>query len=200
MSLLTYARYVSLAGDSTSASATVLESIDYAETEIARFLRRPLPEGLYTDKLVVWPDSRVYPKAVPLVSVPASASYVVDDEVCLLYAWPDTISSPFVGADLLEENLGWSGYAATSARATVTYTGGWTLANAPLPVLRAIAFMAKALANPGAQTPTPPGVASMSVGDVSVTYRNGSPDDPIDEIVPGLSRMLGPFRWREELP
>lgn len=189
MPLLTYARYVTLTGDTASASATIEEQIDVAEQEVERFLDRPLAEGLYTDSLVVYPSGRAYPKAVPLVSVPVTATYEIEDEV--------TLKSVAAAYDLIVDypDVGWDGYAATSGRVALTYTGGWTAQNVPLAVARAIALITYGLAHPQVSS-APPGATSVKVGDVSVSYAGGPPADPLDEVYPGASRLLAPYRWR----
>lgn len=190
MPLLTYARYQSLTGDTVSASAVIETQIEVAEREIERFLNRPLAHGSYVDELTVYPSGRAYPRAVPLTSVPVTAGYQIEDTVTVrgVAFW----ASSHVGSGWAD---GWSGYAETSGRATVQYSGGWTAVTVPLAVERAIALVAFALAHPQVSA-APPGATSLKVGDVSVSYGSGPPEDPLDDIYPGASRLLALYKWR----
>lgn len=190
MSLVTYARYVTLTGDSTSASATVEANLTDAQAEVERVLGRALEYGTYTEERVVWPGGFCYPKVTPLASVPASATYEIEDERTLSDVSPDWPSAEF------EDPTGWTGYAATSGKATVTYTGGWTAGTLPLPLQRVIAFIAYGLTFPAASVALS-GASSVSVGDVSVSM-GGAPADPVDDLWPGASRTLRQWRWTED--
>lgn len=197
MALLTYERYVTLTGDTTTASAAVEAAIPEAEVAVAEYLGRHLELGEYTDRLYIDVDGRVYPKAIPVASVPASATYQVWDNLTLSYVTPTfdfLVEWPTMG----------DGYLENQPRADVTYTGGWTADTAPQKVLRAIARAAWRLANPAPMEDAGAGATSMSVGDVSVTYKNGKPGTDtsagayLEYLAPGAPAMLAGLVWRED--
>lgn len=199
MPLLTYARYVALTGDSATAVTAVEAQIVIAEREVERFLRRPLAFGTYTESLPVHAYGRAYPRAVPVTSVPVTATYSVEDSRTLRYVSRNDLSGPVGLADFGEWlDGGYDGqYSELYGLATVTYAGGWTATTVPLAVERAIAFIATALLNPGASG-VPAGATSISLGGVSVSFGGGTgPTDPIDDLWPSATRSLTMWRWRD---
>ena len=203
MSLLLYPRYVQLTGDTTTAVSAVEAAILDAEKAAREFLRRPLEFGTYTERLPVHAYGRAYPRAVPVVSVPASASYQVEDSRTLRSVSTDALSGPLGLADWgeWEDAGGADGYRELYGLGTVTYTGGWTAADVPYKVERAIAFMAFGAASPGLSVTSmlPYGAGSVSLGDVSVGFPGGSgvPEEAVDELWAGASAALIGFRWRD---
>lgn len=201
MSLLTYTRYVSLTGDSTSASEDVEGWITDAEQAVSEFLRRPLELGEYTDTLTIDTDGRVYPKAVPLVSLPATAtdagqSILDSRSVGYLGGWDLTIEHTI---DLINQ----TGYLVQQPQIAVTYTGGWTADTAPFSVLRTIARAAYAVGHPvPLDSPLVGGATSLHVGDVSVTLKNptgsGLGVSELESLAPGSELALSGWQWSED--
>jgi hypothetical protein len=197
VALLTYDRYVSLTGDTTTAVSAVEARIPDAEQAVSEFLGRPLEYGEYTDRLHIDVDGRVYPKAIPVSSVPASATYQVWDSRCLSYVT--------AAGDFLTEwpDMG-DGYLERQPRADVTYTGGWTAATAPLRLLQAIAQATYGLSNPTPLTDASVGATSVSVGDAAITWEAGKPGtwsgagQFLERIAPGAPAILADLIWRED--
>lgn len=197
MALITYDRYVTLSGDSTTASAAIEESIDEAERLVSDFLNRPLEEGTYTEQLFVEADGFSYPSAVPITSVPASADIEIYDDVALRCG----AGLDFITAGQWDEV---GGYQVQLPRAAITYTGGWTAASVPFGVASTIARLAYAMANPTPFSDDTGGATSKKVGDVSVTYGAGGAAGPapgrgaIDALVPGGTSQIKVWRFTED--
>lgn len=200
MSVLSYDRYVVLSGDTATASASVEAAIVEAEGLVIEFLRRPLAEGTYTDHLFVEYDGFVYPKAVPIASVPVSASYEVYDTVAIRNV--DSGIGDFT-VEGYERTVPGS-YQVHRPKAAVTYTGGWTSASLPFSVARTIARLAYAIANPRPLSDDSGGATSKSLGDASVSYGPGGAAgdapgrDMIEALAPGAVSALDGYRWTED--
>ena len=192
MSTVTVAQYQFHTGDSTTASATVEAALDVAEEMVGGYLRRELASAERTEEMRVWPHGVVYPKHVPVTSVQASADYSVHNEATIKYVTPDDVTSEVVG----DWSVATDNYPHSLPYASVTYVGGWSAATMPVTIVRTVALIAKAFVNP--TTIAGAGVASASVGDVSVTYTTAATDgnDGIDAIVPLSSVLLSGYRWR----
>lgn len=159
MSLLTYQRYLAITGDTTSASATILDRISEAqellEEELGRvgFLEDDGQDK--TERLLIQADSAlgfvVYPSAIPITD---PGDYTQAGAV-LAGASPDAVPSPFSSAGQ------W---------ATVTYRGGYTPATVPASIERDLAWAAYHLARPSLVTSVPAGATSVRLGDAAVTY------------------------------
>lgn len=203
MSLLTYARYVALTGDTSTAVTAVEAAIVDAEKAVTDFLRRPLALDWYSHELQVHQFGRVHVKAVPLVSIPASATYVMEDTRTIRGVVRDSMAGPIGFAEVqewLDEDYGYStGYPELFGKATVLYFGGWTAESVPYNVERAIAWCALSCANPGA-SPVPAGATSVHVGDVSVSFGAGGNAEPIDDLWPAASTVLTPYRYKDASP
>ena len=72
--LVTYDDYVRITGDDQSDQQTVVDNIDEVLSLIEDELDRLLAYGTYTETLPLSETGWVYPRAVPVASVPASAS------------------------------------------------------------------------------------------------------------------------------
>jgi len=198
VSLLTYDRYVMLTGDTATASALVEAAIADAEAMVTEYINRPLESAERIDWLRVDIDGRVYPKAIPVTSVPASASYSIEDERTIAHA---TANLSF----LIERSDVQTGYLVDQPLAAITYTGGWTPGTAPLRLLRVIARAAYTLANPNiAEDIALAGATSRKTGDVSVSYGPGGVVGPaegksdIEAVAPGAERALNSWKWTED--
>lgn len=181
--LIAIARYREITGDNTSASAVVETAIDDAQALLEDQLRRPLEQAQRTERLRVFPDGRVYPRATPIISAAAGADIygnaIVDGTPAGTFLDPDDY-------------------------AEVTYTGGYDPAETdlsavdyvPVELQRAVAWAAYTIVN-AAPSAAPPGASSVTVGDVSVTYGpHGAPAAGEIEFDRGLVRR---WRWRGEL-
>lgn len=201
MAILTYTRYVTLTGDSVTASAIIESAIEEAESDtgpLAEYLRRPLPLAEYTDLLHVDIDGLVYPKAVPVASVPATATYDI--------VRPNALGYLTAERSMIEEwtNPYGDGYLVHQPTRSVTYEGGWTADNVPFSVAATIARVAYRMANPYPVDDPSAGAQSRAVADASVSY--GSNTAPgfapgrslLEALAPGAEAMLASHRWRED--
>lgn len=182
--LISIARYREITGDSTTASAVVETAIEDAQSTLEDRLRRPLEQAARTERLRVFPDGRVYPRATPIISAAAGADIygnaIVDGTPAGTFLEPDDY-------------------------AEVTYTGGYDPAETdlsavdyvPVELQRAVAWAAYGILRPTDGPQAPPGATSVTVGDVSVTYGpGGAPAAGEVEFDRGLIRR---WRWRGEL-
>jgi hypothetical protein len=182
--LIAITRYRDITGDTSSPSAVVESAIADAQALLEGQLRRPLEQAERTERLRVFPDRRVYPRATPIVSAAAGADIygaaIVDG----------TPAGSFLYADDFVE---------------VTYTGGYdpdetdlsAVDYVPVELQRAVAWAAYAILRPGDGVQAPAGARSVSVGDVSVTFGSGGAAAPGEvEFDRGLVRR---WRWRGEM-
>lgn len=160
MSLVSYARYVTLTGDSTSASASAVEALavaqDMLEDELGRigFLEDDGQDKeerlrLYDDDVF---GGTVYPTAVPITD---GGDYT-QAGAALTAVGPD--GGPFL----------WR--TPTERYATVIYQGGYTAATVPAYMARDIAFAAYQLLHVAPLVAVPAGATSVSLGDASVSF------------------------------
>lgn len=200
--LISEVTYRRISGDVLTQSPECSALIEDATNMVEEYLGRWLEAGTYTEVTKVGPNGVVYPRAIPLSSVPASASYEMRDTATLRGVDPD--DTPFVGWDFLDSDPASGaivgpavvGYAARQPVTTVTYDGGYTEATLPATLKRYICLLAAALRAPGqggAQGVSPLRTTA-SVGDVSVSgYVDGVMLDSLDEYVPGMTRALRPY-------
>ena len=182
--LIAIARYREITGDTTSASAVVETAIDDAQALLEDQLRRPLEQAARTERLRVFADGRVYPRATPIISAQAGADIYGNAIV------DGTPEGTFLEPDDFAE---------------VTYTGGYDPAETdlsavdyvPVELQRAVAWAAYAILRPADGLQAPAGARSATVGDVSVTFGPGGAAAPGEvEFDRGLVRR---WRWRGEL-
>lgn len=159
MSLVTYTRYVAITGDTTSASATVLDRLADAQQLLEDELGRP---GLLeddgadkTERLLIRYDgslgATVFPSALPITD----AGDLTQAGALLTGASPDSSPSFVVSGEQ------W---------ATVTYRGGFTPATVPQSIERDIAWAAYHLLRPSEAAAVPAGATSVRLGDAAVTF------------------------------
>lgn len=186
--LVTYDDYTRITGDDSSDQQTVEANIDEMLAMIEQELDRFLLRGDYTETLPLSETGWVYPRAVPVESVPASASYDVFDEGWSLRgASPDSTAGPFLD---LSELRDWSRQGRFS---TVTYTGGYVYETFPAKLRRLVCRLAKAAGEGGSQLMS--GTTAASVGDVSVSLETGTVGaGELDAIIPGTCKALDRFR------
>lgn len=195
---LTYARYVQLTGDSTTPSAQVEAAIPDAEREMVRILRRPLWLDTYTHALPVHAGGRAYPKAVPIATLPASATFQMEDPQTFRYVVRDSLTGPLGLGDVeefLDGSSGACGYPELYGLATVTYTGGWTEATMPMAVARGLARLVHAYATPTIATELIEGATSQSLGDASVSFKDPVSGDSVDRLSRNLEASLRGYGW-----
>lgn len=189
MSLCTYADYVHITGDATTASGTVALNLADAQEIVAEHLSpRILEFGTYTETLRIYTDGegyywtgRVYPNARPVmsVSVPAGATIRGAAVLDVTGSFPDGPFSVMLPTTDPYPIL------------SVTYAGGWTstlnLPNTvPRKIQRAIANIAGVMARPASTIPL--GALSVRTGDVSVTFATPQVSDAdIADILETLS-------------
>lgn len=171
------------------------DALEDAESMTQHWLGRILEYGEYTERLKVWPrEGFVYPAAVPVTSVQASASYEVYDDASIRGVTPDDDVFPnFLRADIMDDynrgiggSIG-SGYETYYPYGSVTYVGGWTEATMPVILARYICKVARALitgkpeGGPGAA-----GATMLRVGDVQVSYPKETIAGMLNQFAPGM--------------
>lgn len=182
--LISIARYREITGDTSTASAVVETAITDAQAILEDLLRRPLEQAQRTERLRVFPDGRVYPRATPIISAAAGADIygnaIVDGTPAGTFLEPDDYAS-------------------------VTYTGGYDPAETdlsavdyvPVELQRAVAWGAYSVLRPADGVQAPAGASAVSVGDVSVSYGpGGAPAAGEVQFDRGLIRR---WRWRGEM-
>lgn len=194
--LFDHAAYVRTTGDLDSDPHEVQMHWEDALAMVQESLQRFLAQDTFTHRLRVWPRGFVYPHAVPVASVAASASYYVEDEYTLAGVSADSlplIVSPST-VPFYADFGRWLSYQHDGVWATVTYTGGYTAATFPVTLRKCVDQLAGALiAGPDAAG-LQRGVQSATVGDVSLTRDSSSSASELDELVPGISKTLRRFR------
>jgi len=182
--LVTVLRYRAITGDQASSDEAVSARIEEATELLEGELGRPLEQAERTERMQPTRDGLLWPLATPLA---AATDYTIDGHAL-------RGSSPFPS--------GWDFIGGETAL-DVTYTGGWVERTAnpgsafrlPVHIERDIAFAAQALG----QTPTPlavpAGASSVSLGDASVTFKDGYHPDPADAGVSWSKETLG-YRYR----
>lgn len=178
MTLLDVPTYRRLTRDTTTPDADLAEPLADAQQLVEDYLRRELARAERTERLRVYrlDDGRraVYPRATPIVTVPVGLTVE---------------GAAVVGADLLSGFAAWSG--SSTGYASLTYTGGYLLADLPLTIAREIARTARALLTP-TLTLAHAGAKTVRVGDVTVSY-----DRPVGGALdPASERVLRPYRRR----
>jgi hypothetical protein len=190
--LVSTARYRTITLDTTSPDASVTAALVEAQDMVEEEVRRPGAleyAANRTETLRLYRDGRVYPHAIPVWSVPATATYEVEDTSTLASVGPD--GEPWV--EWIKPPLYPVG--------TVIYTGGWKAADAsgvtdaekvPRKLERAIANLARAMVN-GSTADVPDGATSVRLGDAAVTFAGAT--SGLDGIVPGTIQTLRGFRY-----
>jgi len=204
MAVVTTAQYRTLTQDNNSSDADAQSAIEDATELLNGFLGRVLTEGTYTETLPVHPGGKVYPRAVPVSSVSASATYQVHPErASLIGVDSDESTLPLSNLwDDFEDSRHQSfaglvgrvqGYECEYPFGTVLYTGGFTSDTLPYALRRAICLIAKkTLANPelGYQA----GVRMARLGDAQIQYTADTVSGELDTLVPGITASIK--RWR----
>jgi len=139
--LVSEATYRRLTGDTATSSAAVVAALADAQAALQDALHRPLVSAVRTEVVKVWPDGLVYPAAQPVTVVPAGA----------------LVDGGAVRGGWVTDALGVT---------TLTYTGGWTSATIPMPLVQAICSEARELLSPAVTALV--GARKYAVGDVSV--------------------------------
>jgi hypothetical protein len=176
VTLVTRDLYRSMSGDTSAANSD--ETVDLALVTAQQLLEDVLDRGLESmsriEIVMLHQDGRAYPHCTPITSVTSPVGVVQRDQA-ILGLWPQ--QNPLW--DILYEPYrygpggGGGMFDTTAPIATITYVGGYTLANLPRKLLQAIVDLAKVEMT--IFDPTLAGVSSASVGDVRTTYAN-SPD------------------------
>lgn len=161
--LLTLAKYTEITGDAPAASAfspAASAAQDLLEDALGR--RGQLEEAERTEQVHYKQDGTLYPMATPITAVEGGLLLAED----VVYgATPD--SGVFVGYfGPVDPPI-----------VTLTYTGGWTSANAPAYMIHDLAWATYELLRPEAAVAlagTPTGASSAHSGDVSVSWGAGA--------------------------
>ena len=149
------ATYATVTGDTTSGNTAVEDALADATALLEEKLERKLAEQEVTERLLPDGEGRLYPTVTPIVSAPGFTLY--------------------------------------DPRAAVTYTGGYVERSAnpdaanilPKHVEIDLCWAAYTLLHPAslaAIQATPAGATSRSVGDASLTLRQGAPENPGDTV------------------
>jgi hypothetical protein len=202
MTVLSVAYYRDVMLDTSTAASAIEEGLQDAQDLVRVYLGREIEYGMYTETIKCWPSGFGYPSAVPILSIPSSASYEIYDEACLYGLDPD--DKPFVGfAGLMHGDEGFrgiggrigSGYETHYPYTTVTVWGGWTESTIPPVLARYMCKLARALI-----TGKPEGGASMAgatmlrVGDVQVNYPKETIAGILNAFVPGMAAAIDNLR------
>lgn len=168
MSLVTELRYRAITGDTATADGAVTARIEEATDLLEEFLERPLESAVRTEAM--WPDriGVLRPLATPIT---VAADYTIGFGGMTL-----TGTGPFTSV------LG-APFGLPAGGVSVVYTGGFVERTAnptaahrlPAQIERDIAWAAYAIGHRDAiLAGLPAGAASVSVGDVSVSFTGGA--------------------------
>ena len=177
--LVTIDEYRQLTGDLTTAAAVASAAIDEAIELVEDATRRQLEAKVRTEVVMIWPDRRVYPKAIPIITAPAGVTLDPDG---------------FAMRDVSPDDVSFGGFVTHGAppQATITYTGGYTTTTLPAALRRIIVQLARAITRD--PSPIPAGAVSVRLGDASITYKDSTGASPVDLLVPGSSATLSRYR------
>lgn len=163
--LLTTTYYRQLTGDETTAATAVASAASAAQELLEADLARIgyLESAERTETLPLLDDGTLYPTALPITAVDGGLDWF---DGVVYGAVPDIPS--FTG--LIE--------ATQPRRVALTYTGGYTDATCPEPILRDLAWVAYALihgvsARQAAASSASAGATSVRLGDVAITWPAG---------------------------
>ena len=181
--LVTVLRYRAITGDQVTGDEAVSARIEEATELLEGELGRPLEQAERTERMQPTRDGLLWPLATPLV---AATGYTIDGHAL-------RGSFAFV-YDFVSDSL---------TAPEVTYTGGWVERTANpdsafrllVHIERDIAFAAQALGRSSTPLAVPAGASSVSLGDASVTFKDGYHPDPADTGVSWSSETLG-YRYR----
>ena len=191
MTLVTRDVYRTMSGDVTNLDSTVDAALITAQQLLEESLQRgfvdnnPLSEtyqtwisglefGTRTEIVMLHPDGRSYPMAIPIGVITSPVGAVIRDNA-VLGLWPQ--QNPLW--DILYEPYrygpggGGGDFDTTAPIATITYSGGYTPTTLPRKLRQAIVDLAKVEMT--VFDPTLAGVSNAGVGDVRVTYAD-APD------------------------
>lgn len=180
-SLVTYAEYQRITGDTTTGQSAVNQALADAQQLAEERTSRTWSYGTYDETLLVFPNGLVYPSAVPIesVSIPAGATIRGHGiAVGSLGPWSDAYI-----------DVPWSG---SPRRLDVTYSGGWTVQTLPFTLKQAVASGAYRMLHAVALAGVPAGAKSVSLGDASISG-DLSAFDPFDR---AAARALAKYTRR----
>jgi len=202
--LLDAATYAAITGDTAVPTAAQLA---LAQRRVESFLRRPVAQDTYIQRLRIHRNGIVYPPATPITN--AGSATIDGPAVYVSGSDQFSYASPWQtpGFSLIEN----SPYGGRPAYGTLTYIGGWTTANVPQPVLDGLAWETWRAVHPGL-VPQPGGNSSIAVGatslatgDVSVSYGGSSSSGggsgvalaPGGDVMAATAEVLIGYRHRE---
>lgn len=171
------ADYRKITRDTTNYDGDVLYSLEEAQEYVERYTGRLFELGTYTENLTIHPNGRVYPRALPLVSVssPSTASIVG--------AAITRVQGPWIDPDFTLNYLPYGEYYYVNGpgylKTTVTYVGGYE--KVPFDIKKAVAQLAHFSLQPNPLVGIPTGASRIQVGDVEILSTkndlgNGIPD------------------------
>jgi hypothetical protein len=180
MPLMTDLQYRELTGDGTPATPPLLvdNAILWAERKMQEYLGRYITHGTYEETLELDRYGKAYPAAVPVTSVSASADVTMIGDDCMYFGpqWPEY--------DMLIERS----TLLTYVTRTVSYTGGFTLDNAPTSLVDAICalvyYRIHHTYNPIDQQLF---ATQIRVGDVALGFDAKTRRKSLDAMVPGIT-------------
>jgi hypothetical protein len=198
--LVTTSEYRALTCDEATTNDQVSALVDAAISIIGDECDRWLPLSTYTETLLIRPGWLIYPHGVPIVTAPSGTQLRMNN-YAVWGAPSDVMNDPsFVFPQDLP-NYGMDNYDSTTWwewRATVQYTGGFDHDTLPPKLRYLICLLARGLkSTPAGRTSGAAPLLSATVGDVTVQYSSKSQSivpSLLDMAVPGMSRMLFPYR------
>lgn len=192
--LVTAAEYKTITRDTATDDATIDASLDAAVLMLNDLLDRVLESGEQTEDVDIegWDtgNPRIYPQAVPVTVAPAGMA-IDGGGFAIIGGSPDF--GPFwFGAELTP---------GVRTRATIVYTGGYTHADLPYGLRRAICRVAHAINVPNGEGGGWPVSMTQAInGDVRVMVDGKMQlTGQIAELVPGLPEQLIADGWVRSL-
>lgn len=197
MALLSIERYRQLTADTTTDDDVVTQAIADATGLIEAELGRDLEsaeriETVMVERLYNGLDERCYPSVTPITEVPDG--------------WTIHGNAVTTGSSLGFGDLPGPFFSDEFAYTVdLTYTGGWTAENLPMPLVFAIARVARNLTTIGvgalAFSGAPEGATTIKVGDVSVGFGASGATSAGDSfglapISDSICKAIAPYRRR----
>jgi hypothetical protein len=186
MTLLTDLQYRERTGDGSTTTPPIhLDAcLAWGQNRIQEYLGRYLEWGTYTEILELDRYGKAYPAAIPVTEVSASADVTMIGDDCMYFGpqWPEY--------DMITERSYVPGYDTR----TVTYSGGFTLANCPEAILDAICALAYWKAHTRFNPTNAQGMATqIRVGDVALGFDAKTRRTYLDSIVPGITDLISGY-------
>lgn len=184
MSVATLADYRRITRDMLSYDGEVLAELAAAQKIVEEQTDRKFESATRTETLYQYADGRVYPSALPLVSVSVPSGATIDGNSIRT---PSVFSDITINSDYFNNTY--------IPQVTVTYIGGNTAGNFPQEIVRIICQIAEFnLVSNSTLFQVPAGATSIKTGDVQILGKNLGDNTDLPS---SITRVLRTWKRRD---